>query len=90
MSKHFHDSRYYLRRAAAHARLGATEHLERLADRIRARLGREREPEPGRVDRVREDVTDLERRAELRVREAVRSARARVGRGRSSESPDGY
>ncbi len=87
MNKHFHDSRYYLSRAVEHARLGVTESLEPLVTRVRSRVGRdaEVEPESTRVDRVREDVTALERRAETRVREAVGTARARVDRGGSSE-----
>ncbi|PGF18424.1 hypothetical protein CP556_18470 [Natrinema sp. CBA1119] len=82
MNKHFHDSLYYLRRAAEHARLGVMEQMDGVTDRVRSLLGRERDPEPGRIDRVREDVTDLERRAETRVFAALDSARDRVGRSR--------
>ncbi|MFC6767044.1 DUF7553 family protein [Natrinema soli] len=82
MNKHFHDSLYYLRRAAEHARLGVTEQTDWVTDRVRSSLGRERVPEPGRLDRVREDVTALERRAETRVFAALDSARDRVDRSR--------
>jgi len=76
MSKHFHDSLYYLRRAATHARLGVAEYRARLTNRVRVRLGREPDHDPSRVDRVRE----LEHRAETRVRKTVRDARDRVTR----------
>ncbi|QLK26374.1 hypothetical protein HYG81_01780 [Natrinema zhouii] len=84
MNKHFHDSLYYLRRAAEHARLGVTEQTTQYTDQVRSVLGREHEPEPGRVDRVREDVTALERRAETKLFGAVDSARDRVGRSNAS------
>ncbi|WP_254530663.1 DUF7553 family protein [Natrinema gelatinilyticum] len=90
MNKHFHDSRYYLSRAAAHARLGVMEGLESVADRVRVRLGRptDAEPEPTRVDRVREDVMALERRAETRARNALSGVRTRIESGRSSTTDD--
>jgi len=51
MNKHFHDSLYYLRRAAEHAQLGVMEQTDEVSDRVRSLLGRERDPEPGRIDR---------------------------------------
>lgn len=91
MNKHFDDSRYYLSRAAEHARLGVSESLETPVSRVRTLLGRDAEPdaEPGRVESVREDVTALEQRAQTRARGAIGSVRERVGAGRSSESDDG-
>ncbi|PCR89980.1 DUF7553 family protein [Natrinema ejinorense] len=86
MNKHFDDSRYYLTRAADHARLGVSESLAAPVARVRVLLGRESEPEPGRVDGVLAAVTALETRAETRTRRTVGSLRDRVGR--SSESDD--
>ena len=80
MIKHFHDSLYYLRRAATHARLGTAEYRARLMDWVRTRLGWVPDHEPSRVDRVREDMRALEHRAETRVRKTVRGARDRVKR----------
>ncbi len=80
MNKHFHDSLYYLRRAATHARLGVAAYRPRLTGWVRARLGREPDHEPSRVDRVRADVRALEHRAETRVRKTVKGARDRVRR----------
>ncbi|WP_083902811.1 DUF7553 family protein [Natrinema versiforme] len=86
--KHFDDSRYYLSRAAEHARLGRTESLEPLADRVRTLLGQETDPEPesGRFDGVRQDVSALERRAETRARGALGYVRSRVARDRLLEA----
>ncbi|TMT86590.1 hypothetical protein E2L06_08220 [Haloterrigena sp. H1] len=80
MNKHFHDSLYYLRRAITHARLGASEYRARLTNWGRARVGREPDHDPSRVDRVREDVRALEHRAETRARKTVKGARDRVRR----------
>ncbi|RKD94909.1 DUF7553 family protein [Halopiger aswanensis] len=81
MNKHFHDSRYYLTRAAEHARLGIAETLAPVSNRVRDRLGRsgsEPESEPDRLETVREEVAGLERKVEGQAREAIGSARERV------------
>ncbi|MBZ6493438.1 DUF7553 family protein [Natrinema longum] len=88
MNKHFDDSRYYLTRAADHARLGVSESLAAPVARVRTLLGREPEPAPSRVDGVLAAVTALETRATTRTRRTVGSLRERVGAGRSSESDD--
>ncbi|QSW99256.1 DUF7553 family protein [Haloterrigena alkaliphila] len=77
MNKHFHDSRYYLARAADHAKLGLTETLEPAVSRVRG-LGRddEPEPEPTRLESVRGRLSGLERAVSGRVG----SARAVVSR----------
>ena len=88
MNKHFEDSLYYLTRAAAHAKLGVTETLDPYATRLRAAVGREEdtEPEPNRLEAVREELADLERTAEARARGAVGSARATLSRSGSEAS----
>ncbi len=90
MNNHFHDSRYYLARAAEHARLGILETLGPRVDRVRTRLGLEveEEAEPTRLEGVRDDVVGLERRAAMRVRGAVGGVRDRVGGDRSSDADD--
>ena len=90
MNKHFHDSRYYLVRAAEHAKLGLTESLEPRATRLRAALGREEEPEPepNRLDAVRHEVAGLERSVGERARTAVDGARATLSRSGSTGSVD--
>ena len=88
MNKHFHDSRYYLVRAAEHAKLGLTESLEPYATRLRAALGREDdpEPEPNRLDAVRDEVAGLERNVSERARTAVDGARATLSRSAASSA----
>ncbi|AZQ15470.1 MULTISPECIES: hypothetical protein [Halorubrum] len=81
MSKHFEDARYYLGRAAEHAKAGVKEELEPIEARVKDLVGIEaeaEEPEPSRLDRLQADLKALEERAEGEAREAVASARARV------------
>ncbi|WP_425499779.1 DUF7553 family protein [Natrinema caseinilyticum] len=77
-------------RATAHAQVGVMDVLESVADRVRVRRGRPTtaEPEPTRVDRVREDARVLERRADARARTALTGVRTRVGSSRSSAPDD--
>ncbi|WP_339103199.1 hypothetical protein [Haloterrigena salinisoli] len=91
MNKHFHDSRYYLSRAAEHAKLGLGETLEPSATRLRAAVGRdpEPEPEPTPLEAVREELLDLERKAEAQAREAAGSARATLSSPAADESDGG-
>ncbi|MFC7186349.1 DUF7553 family protein [Halorubrum yunnanense] len=79
MSKHFEDARYYLGRAAEHAKAGVKEELKPVETRVRELVGAEaEEPEPSRLDRLQADLRGVEERAEGGAREAVASARARV------------
>ncbi|WP_137288310.1 DUF7553 family protein [Natronorubrum halophilum] len=87
MNKHFHDSRYYLKRAGEHAKLGVTETLEPYATRLRTLVGREpeSESESGRLHSVREDLTTLEQKATDRVHGVTGSARETLSARRSHE-----
>ena len=80
MSKHFEDARYYLGRAAEHAKAGIEEELEPLRERVSALVGEESpaEPEPSRLERLQADVADIEARTEGEVRTALTSARERI------------
>ncbi|MFC5133889.1 MULTISPECIES: DUF7553 family protein [Haloferacaceae] len=80
MSKHFEDARYYLGRAAEHAKAGVNEELEPLQERVSKLVGDEpeEEPEPSRLEKLQADLKALEERAEGEAREAVGSARERV------------
>ncbi|EMA58739.1 DUF7553 family protein [Halorubrum lipolyticum] len=88
MSKHFEDARYYLGRAAEHAKAGVKEELAPIEARVKDLVGidDDEEPEPSRLDRLQADLKDLEERAEGEAREAVASARERVAdyRGRDA------
>lgn len=78
MNRYFEDTRYYLKRAGETAAKGVKEELEPVEDRFRDLTGRDEEPEPSRIDRIREDLKDLEERAEGEAREAIGSARDRL------------
>jgi hypothetical protein len=57
MSKHFEDARYYLGRAAEHAKAGVKEELEPVEERVKGLVGiEEAEPEPSRLDRLHADL----------------------------------
>ena len=79
MNKHFEDAQYYLKRAGETAAEGVKEEIEPLADRVKDVAGIEdEEPEPSRVDRLREDLADLQERAEGETKEAIGKARERL------------
>lgn len=90
MSKHFEDARYYLGRAAEHAKAGVKEELEPLEDRVKELVGADEgeEPEPSRLDTLQADLKRLEERAEGEAREAVASARERVREYRGHDAAE--
>ena len=60
MNNNFHDSLYYLKRAAIHAKRGLKETADPAVRRVNARLGRApSEPEPTRLRRVLHRVSSL-------------------------------
>ena len=88
MSKHFEDARYYLGRAAEHAKAGVKEELEPVEARVKELVGREdeAEPEPSRLEKLQADLKQLEERAEGEAREALASARKRVTEYRGKDA----
>lgn len=88
MSKHFEDARYYLGRAADHAKEGVKEELEPVETRVREIVGREKEPEPSRLDRLEADLKELSKKAEGDAKEAVQEARDRLQSYRESRSSE--
>jgi len=79
MNKHFEDARYYLKRAGETAKAGVSQELEPLRERINDLIDREEEsPEPGRFDEIREELTELQEKAEGETREAISNARERI------------
>ncbi len=86
MNKHFEDAGYYLKRAGEHAKLGLKEELEPVEQRVREVVGEEEEPEPSRVEAIREDLASLEERAEGQTKEAIADARERIANYRGSEA----
>jgi hypothetical protein len=78
MNKHFEDARYYLKRAGETATKGVRTELEPLEERVRELTGQETEPDPGRLEAVREDLADLQERAEGEAKEAIDEARGQL------------
>jgi ubiquinone biosynthesis protein UbiJ len=91
MNKHFEDTKYYLKRAAETAKRGVEEEIEPLQDRVQEVIGEEEEPEPesNRVEQLREDLNELQTRAEGEAKEALNNARDRLGQiGGESDDED--
>lgn len=85
MNKHFEDTRYYLKRATETAKRGVSEELEPIRERFQEITGKEEEDvEPGRVDKLREDLQELEKKAEGEAKEAIGDARAKLQTYRQS------
>ena len=74
MNKHFEDSVYYVKRAGETAKKGLSEELEPVQERVQAIVGEEEEPAPGRVEKIREDLKELQGRAEGEAKEAIGKA----------------
>lgn len=87
MNKHFEDTRYYLKRAGETAKEGISEELEPLRERFESLTGGEEEPEPTRVEQLREDLASLGERAEGEAQEAIDNAREKLGTAKQ-ESTD--
>ena len=84
MNKHFEDTRYYLKRAGETAKKGISEELEPVRERVDDLIGEEEEPEPGRVEQLRKDLSDIQQRAEGEAKEAIGESRERIESIRST------
>lgn len=82
MNKHFEDTKYYVKRAGKTAKMGISKELEPLQERLQALRDEEEEPEPGRVEKLREDLKDIQGRAEGEAKEALGEARERLDKVR--------
>lgn len=78
MNKHFEDTRYYIKRAGETAKRGVSEELEPIEKRVKKLTGKEEEPEPSRLDEVRDDLKELQGRAEGEAKEAIKNAREKL------------
>jgi len=78
MNKHFEDTVYYVKRAGETAKKGLSEELEPMQERVQAIVGEDEEPEPGRVEQIREDLKELQGRAEGEAKEAIGKAREKL------------
>ncbi len=86
MNKHFEDTRYYLKRAGETAKRGITEELEPIEERVKQLTGKEAEPEPSRLEEVRDDLKELQGRAEGEAKEAIGNAREKLETVREQRS----
>jgi hypothetical protein len=85
MNKHFEDTRYYLRRAAETAKRGVAEEIEPVRERVQEITGdEEEEVETSRVDELRADLEELERKAEGEAKTAISDAREKLKAYRES------
>jgi len=82
MNRHFEDTKYYVKRAGKTAKQGVSEELGPIQERLQAFTSGEEEPEPTRVEQVREDLATLGERAEGEAKEALETAREKLGRVR--------
>lgn len=87
MNKHFEDTKYYVKRAGETAKKGLSEELEPLQERVQALRDEDDEPEPGRVEKLREDLKEFQDRAEGEAKEALGEARERLDNVRNREQP---
>ena len=78
MNKHFEDTRYYIKRAGETAKKGISEELEPIETRVKKLTGTDTEPEPGRLEEVRDDLKELQGRAEGEAKEAIKNAREKL------------
>lgn len=89
MNRHFSDARYYARRTAESAFDGILEELEPYVEEATERYydyrGIERPAEPTRLEQIQAELDELEARAEGEAREAIETARQRLGTIRSGQ-----
>jgi uncharacterized protein YjbJ (UPF0337 family) len=83
MNKHFEDTLYYLKRAGETAKKGVTEEVEPVEERVRELTGRESEPEPGRLEKLKQDLKSAQENAEGEAKSAIENARDTLGEYRS-------
>ena len=86
MNKHFEDTQYYLKRAGETAKRGVVEELEPVEERFKQLTGGEDEPEPGRLDEVREDLKEVQMKAEGEAKKAIEDAREKLEDYRKREA----
>lgn len=79
MNEHFEDAKHHMKRAGKTAKAGLSEELAPLQERVDDLIAREEEePEAGRFDEVREELKELQERAEGETREAIGEVRERI------------
>jgi hypothetical protein len=77
MNRYFKDTLYYLKQAGKTAKKGVSEEVEPVEQKVRSLTGREKEPEPSRLDRVRERLAEVRETVERKGRGAADRYRPR-------------
>jgi len=87
MNKHFEDARYYMNRAVDTAKEGVKEEMEPVREKFQQTVGTEEEPEPepSGLEKIQDQLEDIEGRAEGEARRAITSAKGRIKSYRDSE-----
>lgn len=85
MNKYFEDARYYLKRAGKTAKAGVAEELEPIRERFQTLTGQDEEPEPGRLEEIRQELAELAETAEGETKEAIQNAREKIASYREKE-----
>jgi uncharacterized protein YjbJ (UPF0337 family) len=78
MNRHFDDVQYYLKQAGKHATEGVKEELEPVEAKVREVVGKEKVPEPSRVEALQDDLAGLAERAEGNAKQSIDDAREQV------------
>ena len=86
MNKHFEDTRYYLKRAGQEAKRGLSEEIEPVRERFETLTGGEEEPEPGRLEKLQQDLKALQGKAGGEAKQAIGDARSKLDQYRSEQS----
>lgn len=85
MNRYFEDTRYYLKRAGQTAKKGVKEELEPIESRFREITGNNKEPEASRLDKIRNELNELEEKAEGEAREAIVNAKDQIKQYRNRD-----
>ncbi|GGL52551.1 DUF7553 family protein [Halocalculus aciditolerans] len=85
MNQHFKDAQHHLTKAAEDARHGIEDELDDVETRVRELIGKEKDPEPSRVEKLQADLKNLEQRAEGEAKNAIGDARLKIDAYRNSE-----
>jgi hypothetical protein len=87
MNNHFEDARHHLKRAGETAKAGVSEELEPLREKAQNLMNREEdEPEPGRFEELKQELKELQEKAEGETREAIGNAREKLDTYRSQRA----
>lgn len=78
MNRHFTDAKYHISRTAENVKLGIKHTAENVESAFRRAVGREKEPEPSRIDLLKEEVRDLEQRAEGEAKDAYQTVQSKI------------